>query len=147
MQYAIAGILKHISAITAFLNPSEASYLRLGEKKAPAYVSWAEGNRSQLVRVPAAQGEYKRAEVRSPDASANPYIAFTLLIYAALDGIKNQRKLPRPALVNFYDASEGVLNRYKRLPSSLKEANDLAKSSSFVKKVLPSAIIKTYLDR
>ena len=73
MQYAIAGILKHISAITAFLNPSEASYLRLGEKKAPAYVSWAEGNRSQLVRVPAAQGEYKRAEVRSPDASANPY--------------------------------------------------------------------------
>ena len=147
MGPAIAGILKHIPALTAFLNPTEASYKRLGEKKAPAYVSWAEGNRSQLVRVPAAQGEYRRAEVRSPDANSNPYIAFTLLMHAALDGIENKLKLPAPANVNFYDAPESVLSRYKRLPVSLKEANEQARSSKLIKKVLPSSIIKTYIER
>lgn len=147
MGYAIAGIMKHIIPLTAFLNPSEASYKRLGEKKAPAYVSWAEGNRSQLVRVPAAHGEYRRAELRSPDASNNPYIAFTLIIYAALDGIKNKIKLPKQALVNFYDAPESVLNQYKRLPRSLAEANAAAKESKLIKKALPSSIIKTYIDR
>ena len=147
MSYAIAGILKHIPEMTAFLNPTEASYKRLGEKKAPAYVSWAEGNRSQLIRVPAASGEYRRAELRSPDASGNPYIAFTLLIYAALDGIKNKTRLPREATTNFYNAPESVLCQYKRLPKTLQEANEVAKASKFVKKALPLSIIKTYTDR
>ena len=147
MGYAIAGILKHISAMTAFLNPTEASYKRLGEKKAPAYVSWAEGNRSQLIRVPAAQGEYRRAELRSPDANSNPYIAFTLLIYAALDGIKNKARLPKQAAVNFFDAPESVLKQYKRLPTSLSEANAAAKESKLIKKALPSSIVKTYINR
>lgn len=147
MGYAIAGILKHIAGLTAFLNPTDASYKRLGEKKAPAYISWAEGNRSQLIRVPAATGQYRRAEVRSPDASSNPYITFSLLVYAALDGIKNATRLPRPANVNFYNAPESVLSQYKRLPGSLREANVIAKESKLVKKVLPSSIIKTYIDR
>lgn len=119
MGYAIAGILKHISALTAFLNPTEASYKRLGEKKAPAYISWAEGNRSQLIRVPAASGEYRRAELRSPDPTINPYIAFSLLIYAALDGIKNKIKLPLPTKINLFNTTESVLQKYKRLPLSL----------------------------
>ena len=147
MGHAIAGILKHISEMTAFLNPTDASYKRLGEKKAPAYISWAEGNRSQLVRIPAAQGQYRRAELRSPDASSNPYLAFTLLIYAAMDGIKNKTKLPKEATVNFFDAPESVLSQYKRLPKTLQEANELAKTDKFIKKVLPLSIIKTYTDR
>lgn len=147
MGYAIAGILKHISALTAFLNPTEASYKRLGEKKAPAYISWAEGNRSQLIRVPAASGEYRRAELRSPDPTINPYIAFSLLIYAALDGIKNKIKLPLPAKINLFNASESVLQKYKRLPRSLSEANELAKKSKLIKKVLPSSVINTYTER
>jgi len=145
--HAVAGVLKHVSALTAFLNPTETSYSRLGEKKAPSYISWAEENRSQLIRVPAATGEYRRAELRSPDPTINPYIAFTLLIYAALDGIKNKTKLPRPANVNFFNAPESVLRKYKRLPLSLSEANELAKNSKFIKKVLPSSIIKTYTER
>ena len=147
MGYAIAGILKHIPEMTAFLNPTEASYKRLGEKKAPAYISWAEGNRSQLIRIPAAQGQYRRAELRSPDASSNPYIAFTLLIYAAMDGIKSKAKLPREATINFFDAPESVLEKYKRLPKTLQEANELAKNGKLIKKVLPLSIIKTYTDR
>jgi hypothetical protein len=84
--YMIAGILKHIQAMTVFFNPSEASYKRLGSNKAPGYVSWSAQNRSQLVRIPAAMGEYRRAELRSPDPGANPYLAFALMIYAGYYG-------------------------------------------------------------
>ena len=147
MEYAIAGVLRHISAMTAFLNPSEESYKRLGEKKAPAYISWAEGNRSQLIRIPAAMGKYRRAELRSPDPTANPYLALTLIIYAALDGISGRFPLPKPATINFFDASEEVLATYERLPASLSEANKVAKFSEFIHRVLPDPIIRTYTQR
>ena len=66
------------------MNPDEQSYRRLGEKKAPKYISWSPENRSQLIRIPAAKGEYRRIELRSPDPLANPYIAYAGLIYAGL---------------------------------------------------------------
>lgn len=88
----MAGIMTHIGEMTVFLNPVEESYHRLGEKKAPKYITWSKENRSQLIRIPAAKGEFKRIELRSPDPEANPYIAYTLLIHAGLDGIK--RNLP-----------------------------------------------------
>lgn len=66
----IAGVLDKISDMTAFLNPTENSYKRFGSDKAPAYISWSSENRSQLVRIPAAVGEYRRAELRSPDPMA-----------------------------------------------------------------------------
>ena len=66
-SHMIAGVLANIKPMTLFLNPSENSYLRLGQHKAPAYVSWSAENRSQLVRIPAAAGEYRRMELRSPD--------------------------------------------------------------------------------
>ena len=65
--YMIAGVLNKIEEMTAFLNPTEDSYKRFGIDKAPGYVSWSSENRSQLVRIPAAVGEYRRAELRSPD--------------------------------------------------------------------------------
>ncbi|MBO4220803.1 MAG: glutamine synthetase, partial [Clostridia bacterium] len=83
----IAGILANAAPMTVFMNPSEDSYRRLGQNKAPIYISWSPENRSQLVRIPAAAGEYRRAELRSPDPTATPYLAFTLMIYAGLDGI------------------------------------------------------------
>ncbi len=82
----IAGILRNVGAMTAFFNPDGHSYKRLEISKAPRYVSWSHENRSQLVRVPAAVGEYRRAELRSPDPTANPYLAFALMIYADLMG-------------------------------------------------------------
>ena len=87
MPQIIAGILKHISEITLFLNTAEDSYRRFGGFKAPRYISWSAQNRSQLIRIPAAAGEYRRAELRSPDPMCNPYLAFALLIWAGLDGI------------------------------------------------------------
>lgn len=140
----IAGVLEHISEMTAFLNPTEKSYERLGSDKAPKYISWSSENRSQLVRIPAAYGEYKRAELRSSDPSANPYLAFALLIYAGLDGIKNNTELPRPANINFYKADEKTLSEYKRLPKTRSEAIEIAGSSRFIADHLPEMMIKTY---
>ncbi|MBP5464787.1 MAG: glutamine synthetase, partial [Treponema sp.] len=87
LQYALAGILRHIEEITAYLNPVEDSYRRLGSAKAPAYISWGRENRSQLVRIPATK-DSASLELRSPDAMANPYLAYALVIAAALDGIQ-----------------------------------------------------------
>ena len=83
----LAGIMKYIKDFTVFLNPVEASYERFGHSKAPKYISWSVENRSQLIRIPAASGQYRRAELRSPDPMANPYLAYSLLIYAGLYGI------------------------------------------------------------
>ena len=71
----IAGVLSRVVDMTVFLNPMENSYARFGSHKAPQYISWSRENRSQLVRIPAALGEYRRAELRSPDPVANPYLA------------------------------------------------------------------------
>ena len=70
MDSMIAGILDKISDMTVFLNPTADSYRRFGCNKAPKYISWSSENRSQLIRVPAAIGRYRRVELRSPDPSA-----------------------------------------------------------------------------
>ena len=115
-NYMIAAILDKISDITVFLNPTENSYQRFGANKAPGYISWSSENRSQLVRVPAAAGKYQRVELRSPDPSANTYLAFALLIYAILDGIQNKPELAHPADINLYKADADVLAKYEQLP-------------------------------
>lgn len=133
--------------MTAFLNPTENSYLRFGENKAPGYVSWSSENRSQLVRIPAAVGEYRRAELRSPDPTANPYLAFALIIYAGLHGIKNRLELPEVANFNLYKATEEELARFRRLPRSLKEASRIAAQSDFIKKHIPQPILDIYCNK
>ena len=144
MDNMIAGILEKIPEMTAFLNPEERSYDRLGNHKAPGYVSWSSENRSQLVRIPAAYGEYRRAELRSPDPSANPYLAYALLIYAGLYGIENKLELPKAADINLYKADEAVLSQFKRLPTNREEARKLAKNSEFIKEHLPEMMINAY---
>ena len=146
MPHVIAGILAHIREITAFLNITESSYKRFGSNKAPKYISWSGENRSQLIRIPAAQGEYLRAELRSPDLMCNPYLAFTLLIRAGLDGVKNNMVLPVAADINLYTASEEVTAHYEKLPETLEEAKAAAKASAFVAENLPASIIADYTE-
>ena len=146
-DYMIAGILDKIEAMTLFLNPSENSYKRFGKDKAPGYVTWSKENRSQLVRVPAAVGEYCRAELRSPDPTANPYLAFALMIYAGLEGMQNRLPLPSPADFNLYKSSEETLKPFKKLPSDIKEARRIAADSSFIRKHVPDAILDIYCCR
>ena len=144
MDYLIAGILDKISDMTVFLNPTQNSYHRFGMNKAPRYISWSSENRSQLVRVPAATGEYRRAELRSPDPSANTYLAFALIIYAILDGIQNKLELPAPADINLYKAEESTLAKFRQLPEDFHSACSVAATSNFIKKHIPNTILDIY---
>ena len=140
----IAGIMHHIKDISLFLDPCDASYERLGKFKAPKFISWSGENRSQLIRIPAAKGEYRRAELRSADPTANPYLAYALLIYAGLDGIKNNLYLPPVADFDLFSADESVTKDFDTLPESLAQAKKLAADSSFVKAHLPQRLIDIY---
>ena len=144
LPYVLSGMLDRISEMTVFLNPSEQSFKRFVSQKAPLYITWSSENRSQLIRIPAAFGEYTRAELRSPDPGANPYIAYTLLIYAGLMGIKEHKELPPPADINLYSASAEQLKRYHTLPRSLSEARQKALKSEFISKYLPQTLINSY---
>ena len=147
MNYMIAGILNKVADMTVFLNTTENSYQRFGSNKAPRYISWSSENRSQLVRIPAAVGEYRRAELRSPDPSANTYLAFALMIYASLHGIQNKIELPPPADMNLYKADAATLATFKQLPGDLNTACMLAVNSSFIKEHIPAAILDIYCNR
>ena len=135
-----AGVLKHIKEITAFLNCKDDSYNRLGKMHAPKYISYGEENRTVLIRIPAAKDIYKRSELRSADSSCNPYIAFALIIYAALDGVKNNLTLPKEL-----DANDEKNNQFEVLPLSLDEAKTIARTSDFIKEYLPKEIFEYYL--
>ena len=139
----MAGIMAHIRELTAFLNNRPESYKRLGEMKAPKYVTWSPENRSQLIRIPAAKGEYQRIELRSPDPCANPYIAYAALIYAGLDGIEKKMPCPAPVNLNLYTASEDFTGKLEKLPESLDEAIELSGSSEFIKSILPEKLIRS----
>ncbi|HEY8389817.1 MAG TPA: glutamine synthetase family protein [Clostridia bacterium] len=130
----IAGVLKHIVEITAFLNPLSNSYQRLGKFEAPSVVDWAYGSRSALIRIPAAFGDKKRIEIRSADCAINPYLALTLIINAGLDGIKNNLELNE----NSYKKS--------RLPISLKEAVLAAQSSTYIDSIIGKETKQRYLS-
>ena len=142
----IAGILAKTQEITVFLNPLINSYDRFGRLDAPKYVSWSHQNRSQLVRIPAAQGEKVRMELRSPDPSLNPYLAFALIIAAGLDGIEANLPLPPAVDADLYTADKSVTKGLALLPDTLEKAISLAEKSVFIKKVIGEALLAKYLD-
>ena len=146
-SHMIAGILANVRPMTLFLNPTENSYLRLGRHKAPGYVSWSAENRSQLVRIPAAAGEYRRLELRSPDPAANPYLAFALMIYAGLDGIAKKLPLCEAADINLYKADEKTLAGFEKLPASYEEACATASESDFIRAYVPQEILDIYCGK
>jgi glutamine synthetase len=141
----IAGILAKTPEMTLFLNPLANSYERLGKFEAPQYVSWSHQNRSQLVRIPAAVGENVRMELRSPDPSLNPYLAFSLIIAAGLDGIKNNMKLPPAIDADLFTADLSVTQSLERLPDTLEAAITLAENSNFVKSVIGDGLLSKYI--
>ena len=147
MDSMIAGILFKISDMTVFFNPTPDSYKRFGSHKAPKYISWSSENRSQLIRVPAAIGIYRRAELRSPDPSANTYLAFALMIHAALEGIQNKLVLPPPVDINLYKADDNTLKNFRQLPKDFKSACTVAANSDFIKKHIPDTILNIYCNQ
>ena len=147
IPYMVTGILEKISDITLFLNSVESSYERLGNNKAPGYITWSAENRSQLIRIPAAEGDYRRAELRSPDPYANPYLAFALLIHACVYGLEKHELPPEAADINMYEADYDNIKKYKKLPATLSEALKTAIASDFVKAIIPDSIIRAYSEK
>lgn len=144
MPQMVAGVLDRVGDMTVFLNRLEDSYRRFGGHKAPRYISWSRENRSQLVRIPAAAGEYRRAELRSPDPAANPYLAFTLMIRAGLRGIEKKLDLPPTADFNFYQAAPETLARFMPLPQDRGAAVQAARFSQFIAQAVPKAVAAEY---
>jgi glutamine synthetase len=142
----IAGILAKAPELTLFLNPIANSYERFGKFEAPKYVSWSHQNRSQLIRIPAAAGEKVRMELRSPDPSLNPYLAFALILSAGMDGIENNLPLPRAVDANLYAAGKDITDALETLPDSLEEAITLAENSDFVKEVIGEELLRKFVD-
>ncbi len=131
----LAGVLKHLEEITYYLNPTDNSYERLASDHAPKYICWGHENRSAVIRVPASRGE-TRIEIRSADPTCNPYLAFTFLIYAIIDGIKNNLVPPEPVTVNLFDSTTAKKAKLQKIPASLEEAKKTAEQSSFVKNII-----------
>ncbi len=151
--YYIGGILHHAHAMAAILNPTTNSYKRLVPGfEAPVNLAYSYRNRSAAVRIPVTPKEAvkaKRMEYRSPDPSANPYLAFAVMLMAGIDGIKNKRHPGDPVDGDIYRMSEAQRKNIKQLPGSLHEALDaLEADHAFLLEggVFTKDLIETWID-
>lgn len=145
----IAGIMEHIKGMAAVTNPLVNSYKRLVPGyEAPCYIAWSARNRSPLIRVPAARGQGTRVELRSPDPSANPYLALAVCLAAGLDGIKRGLTPPASVDTNIYElsAQERIDKDIDSLPGSLHSAIGIMLKDTLVADVLGPHIMDRYTD-
>lgn len=136
--YYIGGILKHAPALAAFTNPTTNSYKRLTPGfEAPVLLAYSSRNRSAGIRIPmySPSPKAKRIEVRFPDPGANPYLAFSAMLMAGLDGIENKINPGEPAEKDLYDLEAKEMAKIRTMPGSLDEAlNHLEKDHQFLLK-------------
>jgi len=147
----IAGLLKHAPEITSVTSQWVNSYKRLvAGYEAPVYLSWARRNRADLVRIP----EYKpgkenatRVEFRSPDPACNPYLAFSVMLAAGLEGIEKEYEVPHPVDENVYEMTEEERERrgIGTLPASLWEAIQLTEKSEVVRRALGDHVFNAFI--
>lgn len=153
-RYAIGGILKHARALSAIVSPTVNSYHRLiPGYEAPVYLAWSKSNRSAVIRVPTYYKGIeaaKRIEYRAPDPTANPYLAFSAILMAGLDGIKNKIDPGTPVVdENLYHMTPAKRKELgiKELPRTLNEAVDeLENDNEFLKPVFGSELLDTYVE-
>lgn len=144
----LGGLMKHAKSYTAICNPLVNSYKRLVPGyEAPVYVAWSGSNRSPLIRVPNARGLATRLELRSADASANPYLAIAAVLEAGLDGLKNGIVPPKSVDRNIYrmDAEERKENQIVNLPDDLLDALKELSSDEVMKRAMGEKIFNSYL--
>ncbi|MCD6299756.1 MAG: glutamine synthetase [Dehalococcoidales bacterium] len=150
-RHYIAGLLKYAPEITSVTNQWINSYKRLVPGyEAPVYLSWARRNRADLIRIP----EYKpgeenavRIELRSPDPACNPYLAFSVMLAAGLEGIEKKYEPPDPIEENVYEMTEEERRKkgIDTLPASLWEAIKLTENSELVRKALGSHVFDAFI--
>ncbi|OEH84633.1 type I glutamate--ammonia ligase [Desulfuribacillus stibiiarsenatis] len=146
--YYIGGLVKHAKAITAVTNPTVNSYKRLVPGyDAPVYIAWSTKNRNAFIRIPAKRGISTRLEMRSPDATCNPYLALSVMLKAGLDGIINKIEPPAPfnrkfELLNTVDAQ---LSTIDVLPTSLAEAIQFLEDDQLIQQALGTHIAEHFI--
>ncbi|PKQ29676.1 MAG: glutamine synthetase [Actinobacteria bacterium HGW-Actinobacteria-10] len=151
-KWYIAGLLKYAPEFCAVTNPLVNSYKRLiPGYEAPVYVSWAQANRSAMVRVPLykpGKEAATRLELRCPDPSANPYLAFAVMLGAGLKGIEEKLELMPEATNDIFEMTPAELDEagIKTLPKDLGEAIDLFASSETMKEILGDHIHEFYVE-
>ncbi len=144
----IAGIAKNAKGFAAVTNPLVNSYKRLVPGyEAPVYVAWSASNRSALIRIPASRGLGTRTEVRCPDPTCNPYLAFAMMLNAGLDGVKNNLEAPASVDQDIFSmtAAEKEAVGIDSLPGSLQEALEELKASSIAKGALGDHIFEKFI--
>lgn len=148
-EFYIAGLLERAREFTLVTNQWVNSYKRLAPGfEAPVYLSWARRNRSDLIRIPEytpGKEAHTRIEYRSPDAACNPYLAFSVMLAAGLDGVEAEAKLPAPVEENVFELSESERESrdIRSLPQSLIEAIEEAESSAFLREALGSHVLES----
>jgi len=146
----MAGQMKHVKAMCAVICPLVNSYKRLVSGfEAPVYITWAGMNRSSLIRIPKwfkQKPSSARIELRCPDPSCNPYLAFAVMLKAGLKGIENKKMPPKPVEENVYQFDEEVLvnKNIDTLPSSLYEAISFLQKDDVIKKALGDFLSERY---
>ena len=146
--YFIGGLMKHIKAITFITNPLVNSYKRLVTGyEAPVYIAWSAKNRTPLIRIPTIQGDAAKIELRSPDSSANPYLALAVCLAAGLEGIREKIMPPEPIDRNLFEMSdeERAAAGIEALPGSLLEAIRAFEEDDFIKGVLGEDLSEKYV--
>jgi glutamine synthetase len=147
-QY-IAGALKNARGFAAITNPLVNSYKRLVPGyEAPVYAAWSASNRSALIRIPAARGMSTRTEIRCPDPTCNPYLAFAMMLNAGLDGVKNKMAVPPPVNKDIFEMNDAemALDNITVLPGSLMEAINELKESPIARETLGDHILDKYIE-
>lgn len=145
----IAGLMKHMKGMTLVANPIVNSYKRLiPGYEAPVHITWSEGNRSPLIRIPSTRGTNMRIELRSPDPAANPYLLLASCLAAGLDGIRNELPIPKSVEGNIYEMSKIELEErgIEAIPSNLSKACHYFEDDEFMKQVLGEHVHAKYLD-
>ena len=145
----IGGLMKHMKAICFITNPVVNSYKRLVPGyEAPVYIAWSARNRTPLIRIPDTRGDAVRIELRSPDPSANPYLALAVCLAAGLEGIQNEIMPPKSVDCNIYEMSEDErkASGIEMLPGSLLEAAREFEKDAFIQSVLGEDLSKKYIE-
>jgi glutamine synthetase len=151
-RHYIAGILEHARGMIAVLAPLVNSYKRLVPGyEAPVYIGWARINRSALIRIPQiskGQADSTRIELRCPDPSANPYLAFAAMLAAGLDGIERRLTPPEPVEENLYHLDPAKLEsrKIRQLPGTLREALDELKADRVITEALGEHAYERFVE-
>lgn len=139
-QYFLAGVLAHAPALMALLCPTVNAYKRLRPQSfVPLRTDWDFDNRSVFVRVPREMGEATRLEIRAADGAVNPYLALAAILWAGLDGLR-QQQLPPPAL------SASPESLFQPLPRSLEESLDHLERDAWLYEKMGPLLMKVFCD-